>query len=188
MPIRELSQTRFLHPLAPVPSHWTEPLGRKFAVGIILFPQLDQSSVVLLTRRSLTVRTHKGQIGFPGGAWENGDIGPADTIARELFEEIGLPRQAVTYIGAAPTVNSLEGAPIIPLVGIFQGSMTPRFVLSDEVADTFFVPATALAASAAQECDFCIFGMRRSTPVFTIDSHIIWGLTAKIIVNCQFAP
>src|SRR5882672_12225772 len=54
---------------------------------------------VLLTRRSDTMRSHRGQISFPGGRREAHDGTAAAAALREAHEEVGIPESAIEVIG-----------------------------------------------------------------------------------------
>ena len=58
----------------------------------VLVPLIPSTNGVeiLLTRRTDTVLTHKGQISFPGGQQESGDADIVETALREAYEEVGL--------------------------------------------------------------------------------------------------
>jgi hypothetical protein len=62
---------------------------------------------IVLTRRRDDMRAHKGQIAFPGGKADEGDITPADTALREAHEEIGLISQNVQFLGIGPVYQSI---------------------------------------------------------------------------------
>jgi 8-oxo-dGTP pyrophosphatase MutT (NUDIX family) len=70
---------------------------------------------VVFTRRSTSVRSHKGQIGFPGGRVEAGDATPAHTALRELEEELGVPRNLATTVAALATIPALDGSSVCPI-------------------------------------------------------------------------
>jgi 8-oxo-dGTP pyrophosphatase MutT (NUDIX family) len=72
---------------------------------------------VVLTKRPETMRTHPGDVVFPGGAMEDGED-PVRTALREACEEIGLDETAVLEIigGLSPVTTSNKDIPIIPVV------------------------------------------------------------------------
>lgn len=94
---------------------------------------------VLLTERSLHLSTHSGQIAFPGGKAEDGDLDASATAIREAQEEVGLNPAFVQVLGVMPhyvTGSSFIVTPVVALI-------TPGFTLTpnkDEVADIFEVP------------------------------------------------
>lgn len=72
---------------------------------------------LVLTRRPDWMRTHPGDVVFPGGRMEDGED-PVATALREACEEIGLPEDAVVEImgGLSPVTTRDKDVPIIPVV------------------------------------------------------------------------
>ena len=93
---------------------------------------------VILTRRSDELRSHSGQVAFPGGRAEAGET-PAQTALREAHEEIGLEPGFVRLAGLGDRYDSGSGYSITPVVGF----VTPGFTLNPdpgEVAEVFETP------------------------------------------------
>ena len=74
---------------------------------------------LLFTRRTRSVKSHKGQISFPGGVYQVGDDTLLDTALRETEEEIGLPRDRVELLGQLDDVFTMTSNYIIsPFVAL----------------------------------------------------------------------
>ena len=74
---------------------------------------------LILTERRADLRSHAGEISFPGGRQDEGDADPAATALREAEEEIGLDPAAVELVGALPpTATFATGYRIHPFVGL----------------------------------------------------------------------
>ncbi len=101
---------------------------------------------LLLTRRNEALRNHAGQIAFAGGRADPGDSGPVDTALREAWEEIAMPRDAVTVIGCDATYLTITHFAIVPVVGIVP-ARSAAVPLECEVADIFEVPLEPCARS-----------------------------------------
>jgi len=107
--------------LPKIPS-WEEisSVTRASAVLMLLIPP-DQGrlhSRIVFIRRSSQVRSHRGQIGFPGGRREPLDTSPSQTALRETHEEIGIDPELVTVLGMLPKAKSLDGMPVVPIIGV----------------------------------------------------------------------
>jgi 8-oxo-dGTP pyrophosphatase MutT (NUDIX family) len=73
---------------------------RKSAV-LILFGDGTDGPDVLLTERAHDMRSHPGQVSFPGGSADPGET-PEQTALREAEEETGLDQSGVDLFGRLP--------------------------------------------------------------------------------------
>ena len=150
----------------------------------VLFPIVlhEQGPAVLLTQRTDQLRDHPGQISFPGGRVEPGDLSAVDTALREAYEEIGLSPRHVEVIGFLPEYLTATGYRITPVVAF----LTPPFSLRadpSEVAEVFEVPLAFLMNPANHERHSREYqGRTRHFFAMPYGRHYIWGATAGIIV------
>lgn len=170
--------------LRPLATTWRDE-NKASAVMMLLFPgaTIDAPHEVLFIRRASGLRSHSGQIGFPGGRREEGDASPLATALRETEEEIALPATEINVLGMLDTVHALDGHPVYPIVAT---SSAPRMSLKrqeSEVAGIFFVPWPHLRSEAAQDIRFTLFGVMRHSSLFPFGDEKIWGLTAKMLQN-----
>ena len=141
-------------------------------------PQLGLE--VLLVERALTLRSHPGQIAFPGGAADPGDLDLADTALREATEECGVDRRDVEVLGALPAAHvSVSGFDVTAVVAWWR---TPRAVAPAdpaEVAAVLRVPVAELVDPANRATARHPLGYRG--PAFEVAGHLVWGLTAHLL-------
>ncbi|OLD39558.1 MAG: hypothetical protein AUI83_22950 [Armatimonadetes bacterium 13_1_40CM_3_65_7] len=133
----------------------------------VLIPLLvqDGTPLVLFTRRTDTVQHHKGQISFPGGATEQGDVDALATALRETEEEVGIPRGIVEVLGTLDDVHAtVSGFLITPFVGIISDPV-PLRINTAEIAEVLSVPLS-------QQVDVYFY---------THGRYEIWGVTARIM-------
>ncbi|MGE0173698.1 MAG: CoA pyrophosphatase [Oligoflexales bacterium] len=153
-------------------------------LALFLQNSMDQGRYdLVLTRRSHSVKTHKGQISLPGGRREAGDASPAATALRETHEELGIEPAHITVHGHASPIRGLDGSEIYPVVGscdIDAQLITPS---ASEVAEVLFVPWQKLTRNKAVRANFVMFGKTRETWVFDGGVCKIWGLTAQILFD-----
>ena len=161
------------------------PKQRVLSPAAVLVPIVDHPTepTVLLTQRTEHLRTHSGQVSFPGGKVEDEDTGPVDTALRETEEEIGLHRSSVDVVGALDVYETGTGFAITPIVGI----VTPGFdlVLDEyEVAEAFEVPLDFFLDPANHTMDSAEWqGQVRHYYDMPWEGYRIWGATAGMLVN-----
>jgi 8-oxo-dGTP pyrophosphatase MutT (NUDIX family) len=138
---------------------------------------------VVLTRRSQSLRRHRGEISFPGGRLDVGET-PEDAALREADEEVALAPEAVELVGRLPplaTVVSLSH--IVPVVGRLRARPVLRPAAA-EVERILHVPLRELADPAVFREEW--WGeeeMARSIYFFELEDETIWGATAHILVD-----
>ncbi len=137
--------------------------------------------MVLLTRRSALLRTHSGQVSFPGGRPDPQDRNLAATALREAQEEIGLDPAHVTLLGRLPRQET-HGSNF--LITPFVGLLAPdaRWVAAPDEVDAIFGLdlGVLLDPEAPRRIDA---GLRRGTWSWPHPDHDIWGATAAILVK-----
>ncbi len=144
--------------------------GTASAVLIPLFARGDETHVWLV-RRAAGLRTHSGQVAFPGGKTDASDASGLATALREADEEIGIPPASVDVLGRLDDLVTRTGFTISPFVGWVASAFTPR-PNPEEVARVFDAPLRAF------------FARPRGIPPFrghTVDGEFVWGATGKIL-------
>lgn len=138
---------------------------------------------VLLTKRTETLRSHKGQISFPGGRREESDASAAAAAKREAEEETGIPPAAVEVIGYLddyPTITRYLVTPVVALVD----DLAEVKPCAREVAEIFEVPLPFLLDRANFERRF-LSREGFNVPFFELNfgGYRIWGATAGMLWN-----
>ena len=109
---------RYLH---RIPRQVFQPVEKRASVVIPLC-NVNGIASMLFERRSSTVRTYKHQACFPGGMFDEGvDSTIIQTSLREMYEELGIPPQAIDVLGILRCdwgeVASMTGIAVTPVVG-----------------------------------------------------------------------
>lgn len=150
----------------------------------VLVPVVERAEPsVLLTMRTPDLRSHSGQIAFPGGRIDPDDPTPLDAALREADEEIALDRQLVEPIGYLDLYLTFSGFRILPLVA----RVSPDYRLTvnpAEVAEAFEVPLSFLMEPAnhlRHKRDWR--GFEREYYAMPFGERYIWGVTAGILRN-----
>ena len=150
----------------------------------VLIPIVERPSglTVLLTQRTAGLRSHAGQICFPGGKTEPQDLTAEDTALRESEEEIGLPREHVEIVGRLGKRTTGTGYHVTPVVGLVRPSI--QLVLDpSEVESIFEVPLAYVLDPDNHKIETRLMkGLEREFYVMPYNDHYIWGLTARLLV------
>ena len=148
-------------------------------IGLIERPH---GTTVLLTERATHLRSHSGQVAFPGGKIDPGEDALAAAL-REAEEEIGLQRKHIEPFAALDPYLSGSGYRITPIVA----EIHPPFDLEinhEEVAETFEAPfAFVMDPENHQRQSREWMGAMRHYYAMPWESHYIWGVTAGILRN-----
>ena len=157
--------------------------GAPLLAAAVLIPVIQDGRdlSVLLTRRTDTVETHKGQIAFPGGMVDVTDRDRVHTAVREADEELGIPPSSVEILGMLDDLTTPTGFCITPVVGLLPH--LPALRLSPgEVAEAFTVPLAFFADPAHASMEIrSVRGAPREIWTYQYGDYVIWGATGTII-------
>jgi len=151
----------------------------------VLIPLVDHRDgmTVLLTKRAQHLKTHSGQVSFPGGRCDPEDENAIATALRETEEEIGIDRSHIRILGAMEDYETITGFVVTPVVGIIR----PGFKLNvdeGEVADAFELPLDFVLDEKNHELQSRVWNDRkRYYYVLMNDKHNVWGATAAMLVR-----
>jgi 8-oxo-dGTP pyrophosphatase MutT (NUDIX family) len=153
----------------------------KEAAVLIAIIDRDEPGVLLTVRRE-HLRTHAGQIAFPGGRIEPGETAPAAAL-REAHEEVLLDPAAVDLIGSIEAYRTVTGYVITPVLGVVPPEL-PLLPHELEVAELFEAPLDFLLDAANQRLESALLqGRERRYYEIVWNGRRIWGATAGMIVN-----
>ena len=136
---------------------------------------------LLLTQRSTRMRKHAGQVAFPVGARDPEDSSLIAAALREAQEEVAIPPETVEVIGVLPTVDSVTGFQVTPVVGIIPPDL-PYHASEEEVAAVFEMPLEeALRLGRYHPLDIHRRGNDHRVWLSWYEHYFVWGMTAGII-------
>ncbi|WP_375431042.1 NUDIX hydrolase [uncultured Friedmanniella sp.] len=155
-------------------------VGGRAAAVLVLIGEGERGPEILFVERAATLRTHAGQIAFPGGAADAGDVDLVDTALREAEEEVGVERSGVEILGLLPAAHvAVSGFDVTAVIGWWREPGLARAVDAREVASVPVVAVVDLTdptrrASVAHPSGY-------TGPAFEVHGHLIWGLTAHLL-------
>jgi 8-oxo-dGTP pyrophosphatase MutT (NUDIX family) len=154
--------------------------GSTDAAVLIPLYMRDGSLVAVFTERREDLKKHAGEISFPGGRQDHPDEDLRETALREAEEEIGLARQDVELVGALPPTGTfVTGYKVHPFVGMIDAGYTWTRQ-ETEVARVLELSLPDLVAGFESKRLFGK-GVPIKTPTYTVDGHLVWGATARIV-------
>ena len=137
---------------------------------------------IILTVRREHLRTHAGQIAFPGGRLDPGEDAVTAAL-REAQEEMLLDPQLVEVVGTIEPYRTVTGYRVTPVVGVIPPDL-PLEAHEHEVADWFEAPLRFVLDPANQQEKTALFqGRERHYYEIVWNGRRIWGATAAMIVN-----
>ncbi|MCA9835536.1 MAG: CoA pyrophosphatase [Trueperaceae bacterium] len=155
----------------------------EFRPAAVLVPLLKKESgyELLFTVRSSQLRSHAGQISFPGGRLDEGET-IIDAACRETFEEIGISidRQHILgFLDDHPSPARYIVTPVLALVSWPQ----PLCVNHCEVDEVFTVPLETLLQLEPRAEDRELRNYKRKLHYYDYQGYSIWGLTGNVVKN-----
>jgi 8-oxo-dGTP pyrophosphatase MutT (NUDIX family) len=146
--------------------------------------------VVVLTRRSMALRNHTGEVSFPGGRTDEGE-NPVATALREAQEEIGLEPATVEVLGELDHYMTLVSRSfIVPVVALLPGPPRLR-ANAGEVDEILQVPVADLLDDGVFREEVWRLPAEppgepgelvdRSIYFFDLATDTVWGATANML-------
>lgn len=159
------------------------PEGGWRAAAVLIAVTERAEPGVLLTQRTGDLRTHAGQVAFPGGSIDPADGGPVAAALREAAEEIALPAQAATVVATLDRYHTVTGFEVVPVLATVPADL-PLMPAPLEVDAIFEVPLTVLLDRANYQVGSRWHeGTERFYYELVFGERRIWGATAAMILN-----
>ena len=162
--------------------------AKNTAAVLVLLHGDNKNPQVLLTQRAMHLKTHAGEVAFPGGMWDSIDTDLLQTALREANEEVGLQSEAVNPIATLPTASPRRREiSVTPYVALAQDPLDLN-ANSDEISTIFSVPL----AFFLQHDEYKYFDMETTSeegrreirfPYITYRGYKIWGFTLKVLTD-----
>lgn len=166
----------------PEPEERSAPRGVS-AVLLLLAPSVEGPALVY-TRRTQSLRSHPGQVSFPGGRVDPTDVTPLDAALREAEEEVGLSPRDVDVLGHLTDFMTYREQLVCAYAGVLRaGAPAPTLPRSvEEVDEVFHVPVSHLLDASRYEGRTMdgLPGPARRVHYWRVANHVVWGITGEL--------
>ncbi|XP_042514230.1 nudix hydrolase 15, mitochondrial-like [Macadamia integrifolia] len=183
-----VSQVGIAESAAPI-THPEKFKPKRAAVLVCLFEGDGGDLRVILTKRSLRLSTHSGEVSLPGGKAEEGDVDDSNTATREAQEEIGLDPSLVNVVTVLEPFLSKHLLRVVPVIGILSDKQAFKPMPNTaEVEDIFDAPLEMfLKDEIRRQEEREWLGEKYLIHFFDYTTedkkYLIWGLTAGVLIR-----
>ena len=157
--------------------------GSRLSAVLLALVEGDHGVEVLLTRRSMAMRTHRGEVSFPGGRVDDGET-VVEAALREAHEEVGLDPAAPRVVGELAHLNTIVSRSyIVPVIA----TLDHRPELSAQTAEVdrvMWTPISELTAPGVYHVErWGAPPLDRPLHFFELADETVWGATAHVLVD-----
>jgi 8-oxo-dGTP pyrophosphatase MutT (NUDIX family) len=146
--------------------------------------EVDGELHVILTRRTWDLRSHQGEVSFPGGRHDDSDPDLWETALREAREEIALDTSAIERIGELDHLATVTSRSfIVPYVGALPAGRPDTEAAPAEVSAVLHVPIAELLDPAIFREERWTFPWAEDRPIFFFElvGDTVWGATGAML-------
>jgi len=139
-------------------------------------------AVLLIERPKRQSDPWSGQIAFPGGKFQEGDVSLKATAIRETLEEVGIDlERSSDFLGFLGTFRThTANIEVVPAVFLLRGKV--RLRTNKEVASHMWADLSQMLSGQAKFSHRVLLGGElREVPAFKVGDYVVWGLTHRII-------
>ena len=157
----------------------------RLSAVLVLLAEGATGAEVLLTRRSMSVNSHRGDVCFPGGRLDPGEDSLAAAL-RETHEEVGVAPDLVTVVGELHPIGTyVSRSWIVPIVGHISEPLVLQ-ACTNEVDRVFWVPLQDLTQPGTFHEEWwsmpdLLGPTERPIFFFDLDDETVWGATARML-------
>lgn len=157
--------------------------SRKAGVMALFYPNLENTTMLILILRKTYRGVHSAQVGFPGGKLEPEDPSLEYAALRETFEEVGVPIKDMKVLRALTDLYiPPSNFTVYPFLGVTL--KTPQFLKQDdEVEDLIEVTLADFMNDDNVSSQMLMTSLEKEVevPVFKLNGHTVWGATAMML-------
>lgn len=164
-----------------------DPRASEASVLILLYPVADSVRTVFIRRNSRHEGDkHRGQISFPGGKRDAGDLSSYQTAKRETREEIGIDDGDLRYLGQLSSlyipVSNFVVSPFVATID-YQPVFSRDVKEVDQIIEANLEEGDFLRNQKFVDLNLTNDFLLRDIPHFNVEGHVVWGATAMILAE-----
>lgn len=195
-PLTKLVTSADVASSSPLPPRLQVHDGARQAAVLVLFGATDDTDTrplelltpadldVVLQLRSSTLRSHPGEVSFPGGGRDPEDADIVATALREANEEIGLNATDARVLATLPETGTVSNFRVTPVIAFRTKPRDFEAVDLAETAEVHRVPVARLLDPANRFTSV----YRHATgdfrgPAWNLNGAILWGFTAFVLTD-----
>ena len=174
----------------PFPEGYFKKRPKSASVLVPLYRYQDEWHLLFIRRTQHIHDKHSGQVAFPGGKTEQGDVDAVATALRECREEVGISSKHIQVLGCLNEYRTISNFMVTPVIAKIDWPLTLN-IDATEVDRVFSIPLNWLSRPdnlQVRERHLSQFGI--SIPVYYFDRYdgeLLWGVTAKITIGLLYS-
>jgi 8-oxo-dGTP pyrophosphatase MutT (NUDIX family) len=161
-------------------------IDQKERLAAVLVPLIKRGGEfeILFTKRHNGLPTHAGEVSFPGGLMEEGDIDLSETAIRETYEELGIPKELIELIGRLDdeiSIHKFKVAPFLGYIKVENIDISSLKYQTAEVEKIFSVPIKYFFSCPSWTETWVRKNDTVTVHFYPYKDVVIWGLTGRIL-------
>jgi 8-oxo-dGTP pyrophosphatase MutT (NUDIX family) len=155
--------------------------GARVSAVLVVLADGGHGAEVLLTRRSMQLRNHRGEVSFPGGRLDPGET-PVEAALREAHEEVGLEPHRPLIVGELEHLNTVvSNSYIVPVVATLDAPIELD-ARTGEVDRVLWTPIREFTKPGTYRVErWSRPPLERDLHFFELDDETVWGATAHML-------
>ena len=177
-----MDRETFANLLENLVPHEPPQTGMRFASVAMIVRDRRLPSILLIRRAERAGDPWSGQVAFPGGKMQEGDVTARDTAVRETMEEVGIDlNRSSEFLGYGRVATTHTGTmDVVPAV--FELKESVEVKPNGEVASFRWVELDELLAPSARSTyQLDRDGSAAGMPAYQVGDYLVWGLTYRIL-------